>query len=638
MKKGFIHKILLCLLIGLLGFFIVIIQISYGVESPYEGLRINEVQITGGKNHSYQDFIEIYNAGTESIPLKNFSIRKIKSGETFSFSESASIVKVNQDSMLAPGEYFLWACNKEEGFAELVQASVSNASYLSKGYQVGIFDTEKNKVDSVDYGDLPNERGSLSFDEVASVWKWTSQPTAKKENKFDVSEVVIPQEEDVTMGVYLVRLNEILPNPEGKDMGKEFIELYNFGSESVNLTGWSIRDKNLQEKNDSGYIFPQMVIAPKEYFVIYQSDFKFSLNSTHEVVDLLDARGNVVDTMSYKSSKEGISWNFDGSRWRAGSTLTPGAPNYLNGEPSIQKSEVPKKAYEKVYVYFKAKAEDSDGDSVKYRWDFGDGHKSYKQETRHKYDKKGKYTVTLRVDDGREPVEKTYSIKVDSYPKRKLRIISFEANPVGKDSEGEWVRIKNFDKKTVDLIGWSIATGKDKKHLVNHPITVSQDVKKGKEKTVTREMAKITLNNTKGVIELRSPDGKLVQRVNYKKEGGIKEGEVYFKEEGKSWEWKSEKIKLNTIVEDEARVKEVPIVLWVDPISDDEVGKSSEQKNISLGLENPDVEIPNSYVLGASTVRIRREGSRYIFSTTRFDEHWIFPLWRSLKSSMRNFL
>ena len=394
-----------------------------------------------------------------------------------------------------------------------------------------------------------------------------------------------------------------------------------------------------KNQKKSGMLYLRARFWREDFWSYINPILIFPLNASDETVDLLDPQGNVVDAMEYKTSKEGVSWNFDGSRWRAGLAFTPGAPNNLNGEPGIRKEEVPKKAYKSVYAHFSARASDADGDEVKYRWDFGDGHKSYIRETKHKYEKEGEYVVTLRIDDGREPVEKTYTIKVESYPKRKLRITAFEPNPEGKDSEGEWVRIKNQDKKTVDMVGWSIATGKDKKHLSNHPITESVKLKKGKEVMITRALAKIALNNKKGVIELRSPDGKTVQTVKYKKEEAIEEGEIYLKEKGKSWTWKKTEAQIQKEdFSEEIVEEELEETIWIDPIPAEVVGENSTEEITFLQKENFQITPITPRVLGAYKIRLRMEGNQYFFTTTRLSEHWAIPLWRSLKGEIQKML
>lgn len=644
MNRWFVQRRRFIVPIAILGFFVVS-NIVCGEENTHKGLRINEVQVTGGSGKANHDFIEIYNGTGRDISVKGMTLRKIKDTSVkMSFSNSDSVVQISM-SVLADGDYFVWVNNSDGIFLQDTNHDMSNGNTLpntqGKEYTIGIFGIDKALIDSVDYKNIPEKSGSWSYSDEKEDWFWTTQVTPKDKNEFDKEEddAIPTRKSGAGSGV---RLNEILSNPEGKDTGKEFIELYNAGSVDVDISGWYLRDANLAKKSkEEWYVISSGKVLAGGFFVLYQSDFQFSLNASDEVVELLDPQGNVVDAMEYKTSKEGVSLNFDGSRWRAGRSLTPALPNDFNGEPSVQKDDVPKKAYKNTYAFFSAKAKDTDGDEVKYRWDFGDGHKSYKREAKHKYEEEGVYRVTLRVDDGREPVEKMYEVKVESYPKRKVRIIAFEPNPEGKDGEGEWVRVKNQDKKIVDMLGWSVVTGKDKKHLTNHPIGESVKIKKGKELTITRALAKISLNNTKGVIALRSPDGKTVQTVKYEKKGGIKEGEVYLKEKGKQWAWQETAVPEESSEgkkEEEEDTPEDVVEIWIDPVSEEIIGMTSGKEVAFFEGENFRQGRQLSRVLGARSVRLRLDGNRYAFTTARSGEHWAVVLWRQVKGMVREVL
>lgn len=62
-----------------------------------------------------------------------------------------------------------------------------------------------------------------------------------------------------------VVINEIMYVPEGSDTGKEWIELYNNGTTTVNITNWVITD---QEGGDD-FIFPEIIFPPDSYIVIF---------------------------------------------------------------------------------------------------------------------------------------------------------------------------------------------------------------------------------------------------------------------------------------------------------------------------------------------------------------------------------
>ena len=178
---------------------------------------------------------------------------------------------------------------------------------------------------------------------------------------------------------------------------------------------------------------------------------------------------------------------------------------------------------------FRVSAKDKDNDKLKFVWDFGDGHKSYKQNTKHKYLKKGAYQVSLKISDGSEDIFETFEIEVRNFPKKELKIVGVKANPKGKDTDLETIKIKNSSKKKINLKNWSVATGW--KELYNHPINKKLIIKPGETKELTRKYSAFTLNNKQTKVELRRPDGSIASKVKYSKKEGIQDDETYEKTE-----------------------------------------------------------------------------------------------------------
>lgn len=111
-------------------------------------------------------------------------------------------------------------------------------------------------------------------------------------------------------------INEFLPNPTGNDDAPmpngEWVELYNRGSDSVDLTGWYLTDSN------PTYVLPitatntvssdlstaDLWIAPGEFMVVYRNgDGDFSLNNdaAGDQVNLYDSSNNLIDQHIYNS-------------------------------------------------------------------------------------------------------------------------------------------------------------------------------------------------------------------------------------------------------------------------------------------------------------------------------------------------
>lgn len=563
-------------------------------------VQINEVQVYG--KDSSNDFVELYNFGDNDVSLDGMELCKIASTGTWSHIANT----FSKDARIGAGKYYVWA-NSKNDFDEEVDADVSSATTIADKNAVVLYDgscSEKEKdedriIDTVKIQDAPKEN-SFSRRADKGDWSWTPIVTPGKKNDFP----------EAAKDAH-VRLNEILPNPEGDELG-EFIELYNAGSKDVDLRFWSVADKS------KAYLFSEKaIIEAGGYLVLGKETFKFSLNNSNEKITLFDPVGNVVDSVSYKTSKEGVSLGRYGEKWRACKKLTPGKENVFNAEPKTKSASVPKKAYKDVYVEFSVKTKDKDKDTVKVRWDFGDGHKSYLAETRHKYEKTGKYTVVLRLDDGKDAVEKTYHVKVEKYPKKKVEVIGMMPNPKGKDAEGEFLILKSNEKKEVDLEGWSVASGSKKSKLANHPIRESFKIGGGQEKQITREESKFLLGNKTLYLELRYPDGRVAQKVHFSREKSVGEDDMYMKRDG-VWVWETPQ----SFTEDDAVKTPLAKAEKIVDIAENAVGDMSiGQFTISKVLQVFAWD-DAPQVLGARTHRLERRGARYVFTRAVSEPHY----------------
>jgi len=113
----------------------------------------------------------------------------------------------------------------------------------------------------------------------------------------------------------VVSINEInYKSADSYDTG-DWIELYNAGKTSVNLSGWKLSDN----ATDDPYIFKDgEMLYPGEYLVVCDKlekfksihssikcaigNFSFGFSSNGDVVKLIDANGNVVDVVEYRAT------------------------------------------------------------------------------------------------------------------------------------------------------------------------------------------------------------------------------------------------------------------------------------------------------------------------------------------------
>ncbi|MFA6524148.1 MAG: lamin tail domain-containing protein [Candidatus Paceibacterota bacterium] len=142
-----------------------------------------------------------------------------------------------------------------------------------------------------------------------------------------------------------VIINEIMYDVEGSDTDREWIEIYNNGSESIDLSGWKLNEANtnhsiavFQGENSLGANSYAIVVGNPQKFLIDWSNFlgtifdsSFSLNNDPgEFLALKDSSLSIKDELTYTTSigaaGDGNSLQLINGEWKAGSP-TPGASN-----------------------------------------------------------------------------------------------------------------------------------------------------------------------------------------------------------------------------------------------------------------------------------------------------------------------
>ncbi|MFA5994204.1 MAG: lamin tail domain-containing protein, partial [Parcubacteria group bacterium] len=395
---------------------------------------INEVHISGGTGHTDDDFVELYNATDQSVDISGWKMKKrIKSGtestlKDFSVAEDMNIT-------IPAKKYLLWASANGK-FKTSTEEEFISSSSLTSDNSLALFDENNILIDAVTYGAghtnpfapslsyplNPTANSSIERDMANNLFVAQVNPTPQNDSAVAETPVVEDVSEDkiddtVNTQGGTVRINELFPNPKEKGEASEFIELYNFGAEDIDLAGFVLRDASSTGK----YILPAGSLLPKQaYFLVTREKSKLSLNNSDESVSLFDPAGELLDTVTYATSKEGASLSYAASGYRWSKYLTPGAVNEFSEVPQIEKTDIPKKAYPNMPVLFSAKG--GADEAVVYLWDFGDGVKSRKQNTSHVYKKKGKYAGSLTITGSLESSVKNFTVQVKKMPQQKISI------------------------------------------------------------------------------------------------------------------------------------------------------------------------------------------------------------------------
>lgn len=117
-------------------------------------------------------------------------------------------------------------------------------------------------------------------------------------------------------------INELFPNPQGKDDGQEFVELLNTGLETITLDGWRLGGKT-KKKLDG------LQIAPRQFLIIE----KITLKNSSDLIELLSPDKNAIASITYPDPSEGRSYGRDESGSYRWGNPTPGATNDFSFKP-----------------------------------------------------------------------------------------------------------------------------------------------------------------------------------------------------------------------------------------------------------------------------------------------------------------
>lgn len=399
------------------------------------------------------------------------------------------------------------------------------------------------------------------------------------------------------------------------------MEIYNGENEEINLEDWMIKDSSKTKFTFSD----DYIVKPGEYLVIYRDVFKFALNNTGgESVYLFDSDGDLASSVTYaKSAKENVSYSADNESWRWSKELTPGKKNKFSSVPKVKVEKI-KTGFVGIPISFFSKVDYKKKKDLKYRWDFGDSRRSYLKDTKHTFLKKGKYKIIFTVDNGVEEIYTSFSIEIKNYPKTNVSIERLSPNPIGKDSDNEWIEVRNNSKKKINLKGWKIATGE--KTLINHPIYEDFFVASGESIKISRKTSLFYLNNKKATVELRYPNGKTADKVKYKKDK-IEEGEICQNVGGECVWILPQK---EEIVEEEMAEEVAIEILPVEILPKKEI---TQKKLVHYSFQK---EFPIETVV--KKVPIYQLEGEYHFTRPSENPHWVVELLEEIKTEVFSFI
>ena len=260
-------------------------------------------------------------------------------------------------------------------------------------------------------------------------------------------------------------INEIVSDPAN---GNEWVEIYNPGTQTIELEGWQGTEGGGQSVWFSGEI------GALQFTTV---EFSNRLNNDGDRVQLLDPSGQIIDAVSYGGwadavvtavkKPNSIARDASGS-WLVTTELTRDDTNSIVAPIVETKTNTQNTT-----------ATQAVSDSNSNEEEFQDGERSQK-------------LITT------------------------LRIVELMANPVGSD-DAEYITLENFGDESVILDGWTLSD-------LSKTYELTGELAAGLILTLPRSVTRIALNNDADSISLTAPDGEVIHTLSYE---SSKEGVPY---------------------------------------------------------------------------------------------------------------
>ena len=445
-------------------------------------VRINEVAWMGTASSSSEEWLEFFNTGTSSVDMSGWSVYGADTGECLNFSDADG----TSTAVIPAGDYLVYGNSEEIPEADIWDATIglnnsdpgelklfsepgcpsdaTSADEVLNGEEwlAGNNDTKHTMArgedgdwhDSAEPEGSPGETNSVtassspesgedeessSSDSSDSASDKDGSASANSSSGSSSDSGTDSQEDSAETKKGSLVINEIFPNPEGKDRDKEFIELYNSGSQEIELAGWKLKNRRGKTFEFGRYEFLRDLprkLGDGEFLRLTRPSSGLVLNNNREVLKLFSPSGKLKQKVEYKKAPEGLSYcnpehldpdhlatptkmflrhSLNPGAWNWSKKVTPTGPNRIdpiNRPPRVDFSFPEDIQAGKPVSFDSSDTVDPDGDSLRFRWNFDDGTELTVPMPAHTFLEPGEYSVTLQVSDGRTTSSRTRAVSI----------------------------------------------------------------------------------------------------------------------------------------------------------------------------------------------------------------------------------
>lgn len=288
----------------------------YFLNAETKSIVINEVMANPIGSDTQFEWIELYNYSEESIDITGWKLDD----------------QMLSSYVIEPHSYLLLVRDKSS-FGEIENSIEANFSLVNSSDMVILKNTEGIEVDSFHYensveGKSFEKRGPLCLE----INPHANSSTINAINSNYISacfpETLIEEPVEPEVLSTTLQISELYPNINVGE--EEWVEIYNFGSEVINLDRFYFADaKECGEVSEAKFLAG--IVNPKEHAILTKSQNQITLNDSGDSINLC-TQTETIDSFTYESSvkSKSISKIFQVDRYLEGSNFTEPTPGEIN--------------------------------------------------------------------------------------------------------------------------------------------------------------------------------------------------------------------------------------------------------------------------------------------------------------------
>lgn len=307
------------------------------------GVMINEAMSSNSafiadEEGDFSDWCELYNPTDSPVRLQNFALTD----------DPGNPIKwLFPDVTIEPKAYLtIWLSGKDR---KQPDAPIHTSFKLGSDETLQLLDASGRQLDSLTMAACPTDhsygRDPVNPAELVQFAHATPGFPNTEDGYTAFKESITSYVRDIRITEICAKNRLLVPDEDGEY--QDWIELYNTGSQPIDLFGYGLSDKL---EKPMKWIFPHMQIDPGQYLLIYASGkdkytagnsphTNFSLGSGGETLVLSNPRALMVDTVTFSELPDDASYalQMDTNEWSVQMQPTPGLPNTTEGALTLQR-------------------------------------------------------------------------------------------------------------------------------------------------------------------------------------------------------------------------------------------------------------------------------------------------------------